>query len=59
MHCDGSMREYDEEDPKQPRPVGVSRKGDNAWEAQESGNLREVGPSRSDQEQDRHRHVRV
>jgi hypothetical protein len=48
-----AMRDYDEEDPKKPRPVTSARKGDNALEAQEYG----VGPGRKDNDRDRHRHV--
>ena len=48
------MRDYDEEDPKKPRPVNARRKGDNALEAQEYA-PHTVMPK--DDRLDRHRHV--
>lgn len=48
------MRDYDEEDPKKPRPVRVLRKGPNALESGEANRRR---PTRSDDDLDRHRHV--
>lgn len=51
------MREYDEEDPKKPRPVIRRRKGDNSVEAQEY-QPRAVGPrGGKDDRRDHHRHV--
>lgn len=51
------MRYYDEEDPKKPQPVGASRKGDGAREAQEY-EPHTVGPHGwKDDRNDRHRHV--
>jgi hypothetical protein len=44
-----------EEDPKKPRPVGRSPKGENALESQEHG-FRNV-PGGKDDNRDRHRHV--
>jgi hypothetical protein len=52
-----AMRYEDEEDPKKPRPVSRSRKGDGVLESQEYG-PREVNPSKDD-DYDRHRHVRL
>lgn len=53
------MRYHDEEDPKQPRPLGGDRKGLHAWESEEAGDWRKVGPARKDHDRDRHRHVRL
>jgi len=45
------MRDYDEEDPKKPRPVWTLKKRSNPSEAAEAV------PVRKDDERDRHRHV--
>ena len=47
------MRDYDEEDPKKPRPVVVRKKGTNPMEGAEGIPWREC----KDQDRDRHRHV--
>lgn len=51
-----AMRYDDEGDPKQPQPTKAGRKGTNAWESDEAGDLR---PTRKDHDRDRHRHVRL
>lgn len=48
------MRAHDEQDPKQPRPIIVQKKGSNAAEAAEGLPWRHL---RKDEERDRHRHV--
>jgi hypothetical protein len=48
------MRDYDEEDPKKPRPVRAVRKGANAMESAE---LTPGRSTRSDLDLDRHRHL--
>ncbi|HET9623415.1 MAG TPA: hypothetical protein VFP84_18710 [Kofleriaceae bacterium] len=48
------MREYDEEDPKKPRPVRDAKKGSNRFEAAEAAPWRAI---RHDGDADRHRHV--
>jgi hypothetical protein len=47
------MRDHDEEDPKKPVPVRVSRKGTNRAEAAEAGER----PLHKDDDRDHHRHV--
>lgn len=47
------MREYDEEDPKKPRPVLTRKKGSNAFESAESAPWQKL----KDLDRDRHRHV--
>ncbi len=47
------MRDFDEADPKSPRPVGSQKKGTNVLEAAEQA----PGRLRKDVERDRHRHV--
>ena len=47
------MRHDDEEDPKKPQPVGVTKKGTNALESAEGS----PWLSRKDGDRDRHRHV--
>lgn len=48
------MRDYDEEDPKKPRPVRMIHKRTNSCEAAESNRWR---LTRTDEDLDRHRHV--
>ncbi|HEY0190292.1 MAG TPA: hypothetical protein VGC42_04170 [Kofleriaceae bacterium] len=48
------MRDYDEEDPKKPRPVQLTKKGSNSRERAEAGPWR---MTRQDGDADRHRHV--
>jgi hypothetical protein len=48
------MRDYDEEDPKKPHPLGVWKKGRKPSEAGEGVPWR---PTPRDYEHDRHRHV--
>jgi hypothetical protein len=50
----GTMREYDEEDPKKPRPVTHPKKGSNRFESAEASPWRST---RHDLDADRHRHV--
>jgi hypothetical protein len=45
------MRDYDEDDPKKPQPVGLMKKRSNPSESAEAV------PIRKDNERDRHRHV--
>jgi hypothetical protein len=45
---------HDEQDPKKPRPLYVSKKGTNLLEAAEGTPWREV---RTDSDRDHHRHV--
>jgi hypothetical protein len=45
------MRDYDEEDPKKPRPLRITKKHSNSAEAAEAV------PVRKDDERDHHRHV--
>jgi len=52
-----SAMRYEEDDPKRPPPQPVRGKGDNWGERQEYA-PHEVGPSRKDDDRDRHRHVR-
>jgi hypothetical protein len=47
-------RDYDDEDPKKPRPVQSPKKGSNAAEAAEHGSW---WHTRKDFDRDRHRHV--
>jgi len=51
---ENAMRDYDEEDPKKPRPVSLAKKGCNTWEAAEAYPWR---MTRQDIDADRHRHV--
>lgn len=54
----GAMRNEHEDIPKQPRPVSIGRKGENAVEAQEHGPS-EVGPDgRKLDSRHHHMHVR-
>lgn len=46
-----AMREYDDEDPREPQSVWIARKPSNPAEAFEAV------PCRKDDERDRHRHV--
>jgi hypothetical protein len=48
------MRDYDEQNPKKPRPVRTPRKGSNAFEAAESTPWQ---PILKDRDRDQHRHV--
>jgi len=48
------MRDYDEQDPKKPRPVKAPRKGSNAFEAAEAMPWQ---PILKDRDRDQHRHV--
>jgi hypothetical protein len=45
------MRDYDEEDPKKPHPLSITKKRSNPAEASEAI------PIRKDGERDHHRHV--
>jgi hypothetical protein len=47
------MRDYDEADPKKPRPVRLPKKGSNAFESAEAAPWRPL----KDLDRDRHRHV--
>ena len=47
------MRHDDEEDPKKPQPIAVTKKRTNALESAEGGSR----PLRKDDDRDRHRHV--
>ena len=49
-----AMRDYNEEDPKKPRPVRLIKKGYSAGEAAEADPWR---MTRQDIDADRHRHV--
>lgn len=49
-----AMREYDEEDPKNPRPITTQKKRTNPLEAGEALPWRHL---RKDDERDRHRHI--
>lgn len=53
----GAMRDEDEQERKQPRPIAIGRKGENAPEAAEHG-PREVGPDPRPGERYHHMHVR-
>lgn len=48
------MREYEDQDPKKPQPVRLSKKGSNRFEAAEAAPWR---ITRTDPDADRHRHV--
>ena len=48
------MRDYEDEDPKKPRPVRNPKKGSNRFEATEEAPWR---ITRTDSDADRHRHV--
>ena len=54
MHACAMMREPDEDDPKQPRPVRGLKKGLNAPEAAEAKPWSHL---RKDEHRDHHRHV--
>lgn len=47
------MRDYDEQDPKKPRPVKVQKKAPSSQEALEATPWRHI----KDMDRDRHRHV--
>ncbi len=49
-----AMREYDEEDPKTPRPITTQKKRTNPMESRESSPWSHI---RKDDERDRHRHI--
>ena len=49
------MRDYDEDDPKKPRPVGDRKKGPSPTESAEDP--RSWSHIRKDADRDRHRHV--
>ena len=49
-----AMREYDEEDPKNPRPITTQKKRTNPLEASEALPWSHI---RKDDERDRHRHL--
>ncbi len=48
-----TMRDYDEEDPKKPRPVGVTKKRTNPLEGSEGVPWRHL----KHDDRDRHRHL--
>lgn len=50
---DGVMRDHEEGDPKQPRPVRIPKKGSSSLEASEETPWRAL----KDLDRDRHRHV--
>jgi len=47
------MRDYDEEDPKKPQPIGVAKKRTNPLEGMEMAPWRPL----KDEDRDRHRHI--
>lgn len=49
-----AMREYDEQDPKNPRPITTQKKRTNPMEASEALPWSHI---RKDDERDRHRHI--
>ena len=53
MHPSPEMRDYDEEDPKKPQPVGVAKKRTNPLEGMEMAPWRPL----KDEDRDRHRHI--
>lgn len=55
MQFIGTMR--DEEDPKSPRPLGSTAKGQGHRESAEAEDWREVRPGKRGADHDRHRHV--
>lgn len=53
VHSTRVMRDYDEEDPKKPRPVVTRKKGSGSYEAAEAAPWKPL----KDSDRDRHRHV--